>query len=60
MVEELVSQRIYGIALGYEELNDHDQLRLYPLLATLCKKQDQTGRVQRRCERINQGHGSHL
>ena len=47
-VEELVSQRIYGIALGYEDLNDHDQLRIDPLLATLCKKQDPTGQ-QRRC-----------
>ena len=27
-VEELLSQRIYGLALGYEELNDHDALRL--------------------------------
>lgn len=48
-VEELVSQRIYGIALGYEDLNDHDQLRLDPLLATLCKKQDPTGQ-ERRCK----------
>ncbi len=28
-VEELLSQRIYGIALGYEDLNDYDQLRLW-------------------------------
>jgi len=26
-VEQLVSQRIYGLALGYEDLNDHEQLR---------------------------------
>jgi Transposase DDE domain group 1 len=27
-VESLVKQRVYGIALGYEDLNDHDTLRL--------------------------------
>jgi DDE family transposase len=27
-VEELLCQRIHGLALGYEDLNDHDQLRL--------------------------------
>jgi hypothetical protein len=42
-VEELVRQRIYGIALGYEDLNDHDDLRWDPLLAVLCGKGDPTG-----------------
>src|SRR3989442_5346708 len=32
-LEELVAQRVYGLALGYEDLNDHDQLRNDPLLA---------------------------
>ena len=32
---ELLSQRIFGIALGYEDLNDHDDLRADALLATL-------------------------
>ena len=32
-VEELVSQRVVGLALGYEDLNDHDELRPDPLLA---------------------------
>lgn len=32
-VKELLLQRIYGLALGYEDLNDHDQLRHDPLLA---------------------------
>lgn len=32
-VSELVSQRAYGLALGYEDLNDHDELRSDPLLA---------------------------
>ena len=30
-VEELNRQRLYGLALGYEDLNDHDQLRRDPL-----------------------------
>src|SRR5947209_114723 len=42
-VEELVAQRVYGLALGYEDLNDHDTLRLDPLLATLVGKADPTG-----------------
>ncbi len=42
-VEELLRQRIYGLALGYEDLNDHDQLRHDPLLATIVGKQDPSG-----------------
>ena len=42
-VEELVGQRLYGLALGYEDLNDHDELRCDPLLATLVGKADVTG-----------------
>jgi hypothetical protein len=42
-VLELVAQRIYALALGYEDLNDHDQLRRDPLLATLVGKEDPTG-----------------
>ena len=34
-VEELVAQRVYGLALGYEDLNDHEELRNDPLLAVL-------------------------
>jgi len=37
-VRELVSQRVYGLALGYEDLTDHDQLREDPLLAVLSGK----------------------
>jgi hypothetical protein len=37
-VRTLVSQRVFGIALGYEDLNDHDQLRHDPLMATLIGK----------------------
>ena len=31
-VEQLIAQRVYGLALGYEDLSDHDQLRNDPLL----------------------------
>jgi len=42
-VAELVAQRVYGLALGYEDLNDHDDLRHDWLLATLVGKLDPTG-----------------
>ena len=42
-VEELLAQRIYSEALGYEDLNDHQQLRNDPLLATACGKEDPLG-----------------
>lgn len=37
-VEQLVSQRVYGLALGYEDLNDHEQLRNDPVLRVLAGK----------------------
>ena len=43
-VEELVAQRIYALALGYEDLNDHDDLRHDPLLGVLVGKADPLGR----------------
>ncbi len=42
-VEELLLQRVMGIALGYEDLNDHDRLRHDPLLALVCGRADITG-----------------
>jgi hypothetical protein len=42
-VAELVAQRVYGLALGYEDLNDHDDLRCDPLLAVLVGKEDPEG-----------------
>jgi hypothetical protein len=36
----MLSQRIYGLALGYEDLNDHDQLRHDPLLTMLSGKRE--------------------
>jgi hypothetical protein len=37
---EMLAQRIYALALGYEDLNDHEQLRSDPLLALLSGKRD--------------------
>ena len=37
-VETMVMQRVVGIALGYEDLNDHDELRHDPVLAVLAAK----------------------
>ena len=37
---EMLSQRIYGLALGYEDLNDHEQLRRDPLLGVLAGKRN--------------------
>jgi DDE family transposase len=48
--EELLKQRIFGLCLGYEDLNDHDTLRRDPLLATLVGRVDPTG-ADRVCPR---------
>lgn len=37
-VAEMVAQRVYGLALGYEDLNDHEQLRQDPMLRLLAGK----------------------
>ena len=37
-VGTLIGQRVFGIALGYEDLNDHDELRHDPLMAVLSGK----------------------
>jgi len=47
-VGELVRQRVYALALGYEDLNDHDQLRADPLLGLLSGKADVEGKQRRR------------
>lgn len=46
-VKELLSQRIYGLCLGYEDLNDHDQLRTDPMLAVAVEKADPLGERRR-------------
>src|SRR5260370_9969399 len=37
-VVTLIGQRVFGIALGYEDLNDHDELRHDPVMAVLAGK----------------------
>ena len=37
-VETLVGQRIFGLVLGYEDLNDHDELRKDPAFKVLAGK----------------------
>jgi Transposase DDE domain group 1 len=43
-VETLVGQRVFGLAMGYEDLNDHDDLRHDPVLALLAGKLTATRR----------------
>src|SRR6266851_69496 len=38
LVATLVGQRVFGIALGYEDINDHDELRRDPVMAVLAGK----------------------
>jgi hypothetical protein len=49
-LQTLISQRVYGIALGYEDLNDHDSLRHDVMMGVLCEKSDPSGmeRVRKR------------
>lgn len=49
-VEELIAQRIYGLALGYEDLNDHDQLRQDPMIAVLTGKREPKGTDRRKAQ----------
>ncbi len=53
-VQALLAQRIYGLALGYEDLNDQDALRSDSLLALLVGKADLTGDSRRRAR--DRGH----
>ena len=39
-VHQLLAQRVYGIGLGYEDVNDHDKLRYDPALAIALGKLD--------------------
>jgi hypothetical protein len=39
-VREMVGQRVYGLALGYEDLNDHEQLRTDPLFGVLAGRSE--------------------
>jgi hypothetical protein len=39
-VQEMISQRVYGLALGYEDINDHEQLRSDPLFSVLAGREE--------------------
>ena len=39
-IQEMVSQRIYGLALGYEDINDHEQLRKDPVFGILAGRDE--------------------
>jgi len=47
-VGELVAQRVMALALGYEDVNDHGQLRVDPLLAAVVGKIDPKGQKRKR------------
>ena len=49
-VTDLLMQRVFGLALGYEDLNDHDALRLDHLLALAMGKEDPTGATRKRSQ----------
>jgi hypothetical protein len=53
-LDELIRQRVYALALGYEDLNDHDRLRSDWNLAVLCEKDDPTG--MNRCKESDKGN----
>ncbi len=46
-VEHLIRQRVFALALGYEDLNDHDELSRDPLLAAVVGKCEPTGQARR-------------
>ena len=39
-IQEMLSQRIYGLALGYEDINDHEQLRTDPVFGILAGRKE--------------------
>jgi len=39
-IQEMLSQRIYGLALGYEDINDHEQLRKDPVFGILAGREE--------------------
>src|ERR1700691_573773 len=39
-IAEMVAQRVYGLALGYEDLNDHEQLRKDPVFGILAGREE--------------------
>ena len=53
-LETLIGQRVYGLALGYEDLNDHDRLRDDSLVALALGREDVTG--EWRARERDRGH----
>jgi hypothetical protein len=49
-LSDLVTQRVFGLALGYEDLNDHDDLRGDPMLVMALGKDDVKGEQRRRAQ----------
>ena len=47
---DLIKERVYGLALGYEDLNDHDELRRDPILAVALSKDGPKGEQKRRAQ----------
>jgi len=45
-VEHLMAQRVVGIAMGYEDLNDHERLRYDPVVAMCCGNEDLLGETR--------------
>ncbi len=39
-IQEMLAQRIYGLALGYEDINDHEQLRTDPVFGMLAGREE--------------------
>ena len=53
-LSELLRQWIFGLALGYEDLNDHDRLRVDPVHAVPAGKKDVTG--EHRAHKADRGN----
>lgn len=49
----LLRQRVYGIALGYEDLNDHETLRNDPVLQTSVERDEDLGSQSTLCRLEN-------
>jgi hypothetical protein len=47
-LRQLAAQRIFGLCLGYEDVNDHEQLRYDPAIAALCGRFDVQGKDRER------------
>ena len=46
-IRDMVAQRVIGVCLDYEDINEHDMLRRDTLLATVCDNKEPTRRARR-------------